>query len=198
MRITGGQEHALGEEAAAVVRQAVSLARLRGHAQVTPLHIASAMLSASPAAAAILHAACARSQSHPLQQHNALGLRLDMALGRLPLARPASVIHHGGDRVEPAPSNAFVAALKRAQAHRGRRGVVVGELEQLVLSILNDPSVDRVMRAAGFWSSQSQVGATMVGAAVSWEQPIRASCDVPKLQPSVVAYVVPDGRYVAY
>ncbi|XP_040242272.1 protein SMAX1-LIKE 3-like [Aegilops tauschii subsp. strangulata] len=49
------------------------------------------------------------------------------------------------------------------------------------------------MRAAGFWSSQSQVGATMVGAAVSWEQPIRASCDVPKLQPSVVAHVVPDG-----
>ncbi|XBH87968.1 hypothetical protein VPH35_075330 [Triticum aestivum] len=193
MRVTGGQEHALGEEAAAVVRQAVSLARQRGHAQVTPLHIASAMLSASPAAAAILRAACARFQFHSLQQHNALDPRLDVALGRLPLARPASVVHHSGDRVEPAPSNAFLAALKRAQAHRGRRGALVGELEQLVLSILDDPSVDRVMRAAGFSSSQSQAGASVVGAAISWEQPIRASCDVPKLQPSVVAHVVPDG-----
>ncbi|XBH96651.1 hypothetical protein VPH35_086996 [Triticum aestivum] len=194
MRITGGQEHALGEEAAAVVRQALSLARLRGHAQVTPLHIASAMLSASPAAAAILCAACARSQSHPLQQHNPLGLRLDVALGWLPLARPASVIHHGGDRVEPAPSNAFVAALKRAQVHRGRRGAVVGKLEQLALSILDDPSVDRVMRAAGFSSSQSQAGASIVSAAVSWEHPSKASCDIMELQPSVIAHVVPDGN----
>ena len=38
MRVAGG--HALGEEAVAVVRQAVSLAARRGHAQVTPLHIA--------------------------------------------------------------------------------------------------------------------------------------------------------------
>ena len=156
MRITGGQEHALGEEAAAVVRQAVSLAGRRGHAQVTPLHIASAMLVASPATAGILRAACARSQSLPMQ-HSALDLCLGMALGRLPLAkeaRPASAVAHDADRVEPAPSNAFVAALKRAQAHRGRtrRGCKV-ELKLLVLSIL----VDRVMRATGLLSSQVRV-----------------------------------------
>ncbi|XBH96680.1 hypothetical protein VPH35_087018 [Triticum aestivum] len=212
LRLTGGQAHALGEEAAAVVRQAVSLAGRRGHAQVTPLHIASAMLVASPATAGILRAACARSQSLPMQ-HSALDLCLGMALGRLPLAkeaRPASAVAHDADRVEPAPSNAFVAALKRAQAHRGRSGGKV-ELEQLVLSILDDPSVDRVMRSAGLASSQVRASV------VSSEQLSRASSDVtpsprsvpmkaraggqaslslqtvPELHPPVVADVVPDG-----
>jgi hypothetical protein len=59
-------------------------------------------------------------------------------------------------------SNALVAALKRAQAQQ-RRGcpeaaqqpllAVKVELEQLVLSILDDPSVSRVMREASFSSS---------------------------------------------
>ncbi|XP_073354018.1 protein SMAX1-LIKE 3-like [Aegilops tauschii subsp. strangulata] len=175
LRLAGRQAHALGESAAAVVQQAVSLAGRRGHAQVTPLHIASAMLLASPATAGILRAACARSQSH-LLQHSALDLCLGVALGRLPLAkgvRAASAVAHDADRVEPAPSNAFVAALKRAQAqaHRGRTGGKV-ELEQLVISLLDDPSVDRVMRSAGL--SSSQVRASVV----SSEQLNRASSDV--------------------
>jgi hypothetical protein len=59
-------------------------------------------------------------------------------------------------------SNALVAALKRAQAQQ-RRGcpeaaqqpllAVKVELEQLVLSILDDPSVSRVMREASFSSA---------------------------------------------
>ena len=99
-------------------------------------------------------------------QHSALDLCLGLALDRLSLAkgaRPTSAVAPDSDRVEPAPSNAFVAALKRAQAHRGRRGVVVGELEQLVLSILNDPSVDRVMRAAGFSRSQCWLISALTG-----------------------------------
>ncbi|KAJ8560489.1 hypothetical protein K7X08_022349 [Anisodus acutangulus] len=58
-------------------------------------------------------------------------------------------------------SNALMAALKRAQAHQ-RRGcpeqqqqpllAVKVELEQLIISILDDPSVSRVMREASFSS----------------------------------------------
>ncbi|KAI5002931.1 hypothetical protein ZWY2020_027581 [Hordeum vulgare] len=153
MRISGGQ--ALGEEAAGMVRQAVSLALRRGHAQVTPLHITSAMLSASTACT--LRAACVRSQSH-LLQHNALDLCLGLALDGLAVARPASAAScRCGDHVDPpALSNAFVAALKRAHAQCRMRAVSGDkvELKQLVVSILDDPSVDRVMRAAGFSSSQ--------------------------------------------
>jgi hypothetical protein len=75
----------------------------------------------------------------------------------------------------PTLSNALVAALKRAQANQ-RRGcielqqqqsqiqqnqnqnqqpllAIKVELEQLIISILDDPSVSRVMREAGFSSS---------------------------------------------
>ncbi|PKA66816.1 Chaperone protein ClpB1 [Apostasia shenzhenica] len=144
-------------EAAAVVKQAVSLARRRGHAQVTPLHVASAMLSSSPG---LLRSACTQSHSHPLQC-KALELCFNVALNRLPAASSSGLIlgHHRNISL----SNALVAAFKRAQAHL-RRGSVDGqqppllavkiELEQLVISILDDPSVSRVMREAGFSSAQ--------------------------------------------
>ncbi|CAN6374153.1 unnamed protein product [Urochloa humidicola] len=170
-------QQALAAEASAVVRQAVALARRRGHAQVTPLHVATAMLSAAPG---LLRAACLRSHSHPLQC-KALELCFNVALNRLPTSGPASaaavMFHHhhaaaGGHH--PVLSNALVAAFKRAQAHQ-RRGAVEGggppqpqqpaalaaaaaaakvEIEQLIISILDDPSVSRVMREAGFSSSQ--------------------------------------------
>ncbi|KAK8447258.1 hypothetical protein SEVIR_8G037000v4 [Setaria viridis] len=164
-------QQALAAEAAAVVRQAVALAGRRGHAQVTPLHVASAMLSA----AGLLRAACLRSHSHPLQC-KALELCFNVALNRLPTAGPAAAVmfhhrhHQGGHHHSPVLSNALVAAFKRAQAHQ-RRGTVEGgqpppqpqpalaagskvEIEQLIISILDDPSVSRVMREAGFSSSQ--------------------------------------------
>nr|CAB3490958.1 unnamed protein product [Digitaria exilis] len=183
-------QQALSSEAAAVVRQAVALARRRGHAQVTPLHVATAMLSPA-AAAGLLRAACLRSRatSHPLQC-KALELCFNVALNRLPTAGgspAASAVmfhHHGGGggaghhhHAAPPPvlSNALVAAFKRAQAHQ-RRGSVEGgaagappsqlpavvaaaavgkvEIEQLIISILDDPSVSRAMREAGFSSSQ--------------------------------------------
>ncbi|CAO2153227.1 unnamed protein product [Urochloa humidicola] len=170
-------QQALAAEASAVVRQAVDLARRRGHAQVTPLHVATAMLSAAPG---LLRAACLRSHSHPLQC-KALELCFNVALNRLPTSGPASaaavMFHHhhaaGGHHLSPPVlSNALVAAFKRAQAHQ-RRGAVEGggpvaaaapppqpalaakvEIGQLIISILDDPSVSRVMREAGFSSSQ--------------------------------------------
>lgn len=63
----------------------------------------------------------------------------------------------------PSLSNALVAVFKRAQAHQRRGSIenqqqpllaVKVELEQLIISILDDPSVSRVMREAGFSSTQ--------------------------------------------
>uniref|UniRef100_A0A0E0K0R8 Clp R domain-containing protein n=1 Tax=Oryza punctata TaxID=4537 RepID=A0A0E0K0R8_ORYPU len=93
-------QQALTAEAAAVVKQAVSLARRRGNAQVTPLHVASAMLQlqagASPPAG-LLRAACLRSHSHPLQC-KALELCFNVALNRLPASAGAGgvwLVCHG-------------------------------------------------------------------------------------------------------
>ncbi|KAI3443406.1 hypothetical protein Pfo_000071 [Paulownia fortunei] len=150
-------QQTLSAEAASVLKHSLSLARRRGHAQVTPLHVAATLLSSR---ASLLRRACLKSQphqpSHPLQCR-ALELCFNVALNRLP-ATPGPLLH-----AQPSLSNALVAALKRAQAHQ-RRGCIEQqqqqpliaikvELEQLILSILDDPSVSRVMREAGFSST---------------------------------------------
>ncbi|XVE75877.1 hypothetical protein DITRI_Ditri12bG0127000 [Diplodiscus trichospermus] len=150
-------QQALTNEAANVVKQAVTLARRRGHAQVTPLHVANTMLSASTG---LLRTACIQSHSHPLQCR-ALELCFNVALNRLPASSSSPIL--GGHSQYPSISNALVAAFKRAQAHQ-RRGSIENqqqpllavkiELEQLIISILDDPSVSRVMREAGFSSTQ--------------------------------------------
>ncbi|KAI3470643.1 hypothetical protein Pfo_027306 [Paulownia fortunei] len=156
---TGGYtlQHSLTPEAASIVKQALSLARRRGHAQVTPLHVASAMLASSTG---LLRRACLRSHSHPLQC-KALELCFNVALNRLPTSATSPLL--GPHSHLPSLSNALVAAFKRAQAHQ-RRGTIENqqqpiltlkvEIEQLVISILDDPSVSRVMREAGFSSTQ--------------------------------------------
>ncbi|XP_057805278.1 protein SMAX1-LIKE 3-like [Salvia miltiorrhiza] len=155
MRASGNcaVQQGLTAEAGGVVKQALVLAKRRGHAQVTPLHVANTMLAA---AGGIFRVACLDSHSHPLQC-KALELCFNVALNRLPAA---STPHH------PSISNALVAAFKRAQAHQ-RRGstdsqqqpllAVKIELEQLIISILDDPSVSRVMREAGFSSTQVKI-----------------------------------------
>jgi hypothetical protein len=133
------------------------------------------MLSAS--AAGVLRAACVRSQSHLLQL-NSLDLCLDVALDRLtyaPIHMPRG--HDGRWHVGPVPSNAFVAALKRALAHGRRRGDVDGgkvELKELAVSVLDDPTVDRIVSTAGFSSSQLR-------AAISSEESCRASGGITSL-----------------
>ncbi|KAJ4903698.1 Double Clp-N motif-containing P-loop nucleoside triphosphate hydrolases superfamily protein [Raphanus sativus] len=143
-------QQSLTHEAANMVKQAMALARRRGHAQVTPLHVASTMLSASTG---LLRTACLQSNTHPLQCR-ALELCFNVSLNRLPTST-------GSPMLVPCISNALVAAFKRAQAHL-RRGslenqqqpilAVKIEPEQLVVSILDDPGVSRVMREAGFSS----------------------------------------------
>ncbi|KAK7836899.1 protein smax1-like 3 [Quercus suber] len=150
-------QQGLTAEATNIVKQAVTLAKRRGHAQVTPLHVASAMLASSTG---LLRRACLQSHSHPLQC-KALELCFNVALNRLPASSPSPLL--GPHYLNPSLSNALVAAFKRAQAHQ-RRGSIENqqqpilalkiELEQLIISILDDPSVSRVMREAGFSSTQ--------------------------------------------
>nr|GMC96101.1 protein SMAX1-LIKE 3-like [Ipomoea batatas] len=168
---TGGYtfQQSLTHESAGIVRQAMSLARRRGHSHVTPLHVASAMLASS---SGLLRRACLHSHSHPLQC-KALELCFNVALNRLPTSSSNPIL--GPHSHLPSLSNALVAAFKRAQAHQ-RRGSIENqqqpilalkvEVEQLVISILDDPSVSRVMREAGFSSSQVK---TNVEQAVSLE-----------------------------
>ncbi|MCD9645185.1 hypothetical protein HAX54_033907 [Datura stramonium] len=154
-------QQTLTTEAASVLKHSLSLARRRGHAQVTPLHVAAILLSSR---VSLLRRACLKSQPnysshHPLQCR-ALELCFNVALNRLPTS-PGPLLHG-----QPCLSNALIAALKRAQAHQ-RRGCIEQqqqqqqqpllaikvEVEQLILSILDDPSVSRVMREAGFSST---------------------------------------------
>lgn len=156
---TGGYtfQQSLTSESSSIVKQAVHLARRRGHAQVTPLHVASAMLSSS---SGLLKRACLQSHTHPLQC-KALELCFNVALNRLPTSVSSPIL--GPHSHLPSLSNALVAAFKRAQAHQ-RRGSIENqqqpilalkvEIEQLVISILDDPSISRVMREAGFSSTQ--------------------------------------------
>jgi hypothetical protein len=154
-------QQALTVDAATVVKQSVNLANRRGHVQVTPLHVASMMLSS----ASLLRAACLQSYSHPLQC-KALELCFNVALNRLPTSSTILTSHTSRHRHFPTLSNALIAAIKRAQAHQRRGGVesqqqpllsVKIELGQLIISILDDPSVSRVMREAGFSSTQVKI-----------------------------------------
>ncbi|KAK7344719.1 hypothetical protein VNO77_14679 [Canavalia gladiata] len=156
------QLQALTPEAATLVKQAVNLATRRGHAQVTPLHVATIMLATSNG---LLHKACLQCHSHPLQ-YKALELCFNVSLNRLPSSTPTSTLlgpHYS--TTTPSLSNALVAAFKRAQAHQ-RRGSIENqqqqqqpilalkiEVEQFIVSILDDPSISRVMREAGFSST---------------------------------------------
>ncbi|KAK9097478.1 hypothetical protein Sjap_022975 [Stephania japonica] len=150
-------QQTLTSEAASVLKHSLSLARRRGHAQVTPLHVAATLLSSRTS---LLRRACLKSHPHPTShplQCRALELCFNVALNRLPTT-PGTLLHG-----QPSLSNALIAALKRAQAHQ-RRGCIEQqqqqpllaikvELEQLIISILDDPSVSRVMREAGFSST---------------------------------------------
>jgi len=170
-------QQGLTTEAANIIKQAITLAKRRGHAQVTPLHVANTMLSVTNG---LLRTACLQSHSHPLQC-KALELCFNVALNRLPATTcnsPMLGSHHSQSQSQyPSISNALVAAFKRAQAHQ-RRGSIENqqqplltvkiELEQLIISILDDPSVSRVMREAGFNSNQVK---TNVEQAVSLENP---------------------------
>ncbi|GKV18193.1 hypothetical protein SLEP1_g28611 [Rubroshorea leprosula] len=148
-------QQTLTAEAATVLNQSIAEASRRNHGQTTPLHVAATLLG-SPSG--FFRQACIKSHpnsSHPLQCR-ALELCFSVALEQISTAQNAN------PGVDPPISNALMAALKRAQAHQ-RRGcpeqqqqpllAVKVELEQLIISILDDPNVSKVMREASFSST---------------------------------------------
>lgn len=150
-------QNTLSLPAQQVLRQAISAARERGHAQVQPFHVAFVLLAHGDP---VLRQACADTHSqtlHGLHQCHALELCFNVALDRLQqCSSSGSTVNLLG------LSNALVAALKRAQAQQ-KRGcpdqqqaplVMKVELEMVIISILEDPSVSRVMEEAGFFSQQ--------------------------------------------
>ncbi|KAE8701556.1 PHD finger family protein [Hibiscus syriacus] len=154
----------LTPEAAHVLDEAVRVARRRGHAQTTSLHVVSALLSlpSSP-----LRDACARARNaaySPRLQFKALELCLSVSLDRVPSSQLSN---------DPPVSNSLMAAIKRSQANQRRQpenfhlyrdmslqipsnniSCVKVELQYLILSILDDPIVSRVFGEAGFRSSE--------------------------------------------
>ncbi|XP_059666768.1 protein SMAX1-LIKE 8 [Cornus florida] len=156
----------LTTEAAQALDDAVTVARRRGHAQTTSLHAVSALLSLPSSA---LREACGRARNSAYSckiQFKALELSLGVSLDRLP-SSPQRVD-------EPPVSNSLMAAIKRSQANQRRQpenfqlyhqqqqqqqqsstsaiSMVKVELQNLILSILDDPVVSRVFAEAGFRS----------------------------------------------
>jgi hypothetical protein len=139
-------QHTLTPAAQSVLKHAIAEARRRGHAQVQPLHVAAMLLTHSESR---LREAWMHAGPTPLR---ALEVCFNVALAHLAQSGPAAPS-------QPTLSNALVAALKRAHAHQ-RRGccpeqqqppllAVKVELEQLIISVLDDPSVSRVIKEAG-------------------------------------------------
>ncbi|CAA6654765.1 unnamed protein product [Spirodela intermedia] len=165
----------LAGEAAAALDEAVSIARRRAHAQTTSLHVVSALLSLPSSSSSLLRDALSRTRSaahSPRFQFKALELCFSLALDRLPSAATGGKNSPYQGLAEPPISNSLMAAIKRSQATQRRNpdtfhlyqhyqqlqeqssssvGVKV-ELQQLVLSILDDPIVSRVFADAGFRS----------------------------------------------
>ncbi|XP_027329172.1 protein SUPPRESSOR OF MAX2 1 isoform X2 [Abrus precatorius] len=187
-------QQTLTPEAASVLNHSIAEAGRRNHGQTTPLHVAATLL-ASPSG--FLRQACIKSHpnsSHPLQCR-ALELCFSVALERLPTSQNTTT------SIDPPISNALMAALKRAQAHQ-RRGypeqqqqpllAVKVELEQLIISILDDPSVSRVMREASF--SSPAVKATIEQSLNSVPSAVNSNPIGLGFRPSTVAPAPAPGR----
>lgn len=155
----------LTQESASVLDEAVAVARRRGHAQTTSLHMVSSLLSLPTSS---LRDACTRTRNNAYStrvQFKALELSLSVSLDRLPSSQTTKVD-------EPPVSNSLMAAIKRSQANQRRQPenfsfyqqqqqqysscssvpLVKVELQNLIVSILDDPLVSRVFGEAGFRS----------------------------------------------
>ncbi|XP_050209823.1 protein SMAX1-LIKE 8 [Mercurialis annua] len=154
----------LTPESAQILDEAVAVAIRRGHNQTTSLHAVSALLTIP--SISILRDACLRAKNNaysPRLQFRALELCLSVSLDRVPSNQLAD---------DPPVSNSLMAAIKRSQANQRRQPenfhlyhqqsittttsitCIKVELQNLVLSILDDPVVSRVFSESGFRSSE--------------------------------------------
>ncbi|CAL5189654.1 unnamed protein product [Lathyrus oleraceus] len=161
----------LTDEAARALDDAVTVARRRSHSQTTSLHAVSALLSLPSSS---LREACCRAPvrfpPHPSFSHRlqfrALELSVCVSLDRLPSLK-------GSTTEEPPISNSLMTAIKRSQASQRRHpesfhlynqyqngttsSMLKVELKHFVVSILDDPIVNRVFDEAGFRSCDVKV-----------------------------------------
>lgn len=165
----GVARQCLTKEAEKALDEAVAVARRRGHAQTTSLHMVSSLLSVP---SSLLREACSTTRNNAYSmrfQFKALDLCLGVSLDRLP-SSPKRV-------EEPPLSNSLMAAIKRSQANQRRQpenfnfyqqqlflssssssiSVVKVELQNLIFSILDDPVVSRMFGEAGFRSCDIKI-----------------------------------------
>ncbi|KAL8548943.1 hypothetical protein ACS0TY_007999 [Phlomoides rotata] len=159
----GVARQCLAEAAAAVLDDAVAVARRRSHGQTTSLHVVSALLALP---SSTLREACTRARSSaysPRLQFRAMELCVGVALDRVSVSKSAAEA--------PPVSNSLMAAIKRSQANQRRHpetfhlyqqqvnlnpqnspsiSAVKVELKHFMMSILDDPIVSRVFGDAGF------------------------------------------------
>ncbi|GJZ47415.1 SMAX1-LIKE 7-like protein [Tanacetum coccineum] len=156
----------LSPESVQALDEAVTVANRRCHAQTSSLHVVTALLSlpSSP-----LRDACTRARNSAYAsriQFKAIELCLSVSLDRL-ATTPQRLD-------EPPVSNSLMAAIKRSQANQRRQpenfhmyqqmaaysnnvSTVKVELQNLILSVLDDPVVSRVFGESGFRSSDIKI-----------------------------------------
>ncbi|KAL7113875.1 hypothetical protein ACP275_04G086200 [Erythranthe tilingii] len=186
----------LAEAAAAVLDDAVGVAKRRSHSQTTSMHIVSALLALP---SSTLREACTRARScaySPRLQFRALELCVGVALDRVSVSKSAVD--------EPPISNSLMAAIKRSQANQRRHpetfhlyqqqlnsnpqnppsiSAVKVELKHFIMSILDDPIVSRIFGDAGFRTQEIKLAIlnplTISGfSSTSYRPPPLFSCSV--------------------
>ncbi|RWW10011.1 hypothetical protein GW17_00026471 [Ensete ventricosum] len=89
-------QQALTAEAASVLKHSLSLARRRGHAQVTPLHVAATLLSCS-SSSNLLRRACLKSQPHYPASHPLRCRALELCFNSPLFTLPSQQSSHDDD-----------------------------------------------------------------------------------------------------
>ncbi|KAJ4841224.1 hypothetical protein Tsubulata_035928 [Turnera subulata] len=172
----------LTPEAAHALDEAVGVARRRGHGQTTSLHAVSALLSLPSSTLRDACARARNSAYSPRLQFKALDLCLGVSLDRVPTSQlgeeespPVSNSlmaaikrsqanqrrqpehihlylqqqHHHHHHLSPSSSSSTSSSTSSSSI-----SCVKVELQNLILSILDDPVVSRVFGEAGFRSSE--------------------------------------------
>ncbi|GAU45891.1 hypothetical protein TSUD_24930 [Trifolium subterraneum] len=151
-------QQGLTTEAANIVKQAITLAKRRGHAQVTPLHVANTMLSVTNG---LLRTACLQSHSHPLQC-KALELCFNVALNRLPATTSSPMLEKVSNKalaLDPIRVEDINSVVDNLKMNQRKSIVVVGEcvtnLEGVVKGVMekfDKGDVDESLKGVKFIS----------------------------------------------
>ncbi|RZS09639.1 hypothetical protein BHM03_00040738 [Ensete ventricosum] len=112
-------QQALTAEAASVLKHSLSLARRRGHAQVTPLHVAATLLSCS-SSSNLLRRACLKSQPHYPASHPLRCRALELCFNSPLFTLPSQQSSHDDD------ASAVFAVMLGKQGRRTNT-VLVGD-----------------------------------------------------------------------